>query len=969
MEWKKTLHPRQTIGEQRIGCAVGFAEGIPVERENRVPHLIEDPSIETPPQASFKETFPKPGQPQFTVPFRQNLPQGIRLSRGVQFDFTDSPINTLEPEASVIVVRNLAAFTNRYTTAMPIAGQFIGALDNAGETLRLDDATGEKILEFAYLDTWHPITDGLGFSLVAHDPTVAWEDWGHASNWRPGAQPGGSPGAVDPPPPPPLPVVVNELLAHTDPPQFDTVELWNPGPHDADLSGYYLTDDFFTPKKYRLPPGTLLRAGAYHVLTETDFNPAPGAPTSFAFSALGEQVVLFAAKPNSDLVGTYHGFEFGPSPNGVSFSRHLDSQGHEHFVLAGAFTPGTVNAPPRVGPVAITEIMYHPPDLDDAAEAPYEYLELRNLTDSPVPLHHPDHPQHTWKLQQAVTYDFPPEITLPPHGTLLVVGFDPADPASSSAFRTRYQLASAIPLLGPWQGRLDNAGETIDLLQPDTPNPDTVPFILVDRVAYRDRTPWPPAADGLGSSLQRQPIHAFGNDPAHWFASPPTPGADNTVNLPPQITLTSPSPDTTFQRPVDVLLAADANDPDGPVTRVEFFANSLRLGETHTAPFLFNWLNAPAGRHLLIARAHDDRLGFSDSDPVAIDILSQPPEITLTQPEPQALVGIGLDTILAAEASDPDGWMVQVEFRVNGVSVGLALQPPFTLPWNPPHSGPFQLTAIATDDSGATRESPTHTVTAVPAFQQQRILIPAHSIWQVRDNGTAPDPAWTTPAYDAGSWNLGLAELGYGDGDENTVISYGPNSSSKYTTTWFRHPFTVSPSANLTAASLRIVRDDGVIAYLDGIEIFRDNLPDGPILPTTTALAAISGADESTWLTSSIPPALLTTGPHVLCVEMHQVNGTSSDLSFNAELTAVETTFSPVITAIQLNPDGNTLTLQFPAVAGHSYSLQQTVALTIPDWVEAHQIPAANTNRTVTLELEIDTHHTELFRLITPAQP
>jgi hypothetical protein len=81
-------------------------------------------------------------------------------------------------------------------------------------------------------------------------------------------------------------------------------------------------------------------------------------------------------------------------------------------------------------------------------------------------------------------------------------------------------------VFGPWQGKLDNSGEAIELLRPDNPNTNLVPYILVEKVAYRDDDPWPAGADGLGSSLQRQPIAAFGNDPAHWFAAPPTPGAE-----------------------------------------------------------------------------------------------------------------------------------------------------------------------------------------------------------------------------------------------------------------------------------------------------------------------------------------------------------------------------------------------------------------------------------------------------------
>src|SRR5262249_55724739 len=51
-----------------------------------------------------------------------------------------------------------------------------------------------------------------------------------------------------------------------------------------------------------------------------------------------------------------------------------------------------------------------------------------------------------------------------------------------------------------------------------------VPYILVDRVKYSDASPWPTAADGIGSSLQRKQVSAYGNEPTNWFASGFTPG-------------------------------------------------------------------------------------------------------------------------------------------------------------------------------------------------------------------------------------------------------------------------------------------------------------------------------------------------------------------------------------------------------------------------------------------------------------
>src|SRR5262249_29222112 len=87
----------------------------------------------------------------------------VRFVNGVDFNFTGSAVTQLAPGATVLVVRNAAAFTARYGTGFNIAGAYAGALDNAGERIQLVDASGEEILDFHYNNSWYPVTDGLGF--------------------------------------------------------------------------------------------------------------------------------------------------------------------------------------------------------------------------------------------------------------------------------------------------------------------------------------------------------------------------------------------------------------------------------------------------------------------------------------------------------------------------------------------------------------------------------------------------------------------------------------------------------------------------------------------------------------------------------------------------------------------------------------------------------------------------------------
>ncbi|MCZ6795764.1 MAG: CotH kinase family protein, partial [Planctomycetota bacterium] len=124
---------------------------------------------------------------------------GVRLAGGVDFAFpTDEIPEDLAPGAFVLVVRNLEAFASRYDTqGLRIAGEYTGALSNAGELIVLRDPVGEALLDFVYSDTWQPSTDGAGRSLVAADPGAPRAAWRGRAGWRASRREGGSPGRED----------------------------------------------------------------------------------------------------------------------------------------------------------------------------------------------------------------------------------------------------------------------------------------------------------------------------------------------------------------------------------------------------------------------------------------------------------------------------------------------------------------------------------------------------------------------------------------------------------------------------------------------------------------------------------------------------------------------------------------------------------------------------------------------------
>lgn len=291
-------------------------------------------------------------------------------------------------------------------------------------------------------------------------------------------------------------VVINEVLAHTDP-NVDFVELHNPGDSAANIGGWFLTDNADQPQRYQIPIGTVIPAGGYQVFTqEKHFD--------FGLSELGEQVYLFVPGNQGGPIQVDK-VEFGASPNGRSFGRHQTSTGEIQFPLQKSPSPGAANSGPWVAPIVFSEIMYKP-------ATGSEYLIVANRTGLPQPLFDPERPGHHWKID-GVDYSFPPGLVLEPFARLIVAGKAP------DQFRAEHNLPATTPVVGPFNGKLNNEGERLALRQPQPPEPDGfVPYVDVDVVEYGIAVPWPAAAAGQGAALRRIAVTGFGNDPANWRA-------------------------------------------------------------------------------------------------------------------------------------------------------------------------------------------------------------------------------------------------------------------------------------------------------------------------------------------------------------------------------------------------------------------------------------------------------------------
>lgn len=360
------------------------------------------------------------------------------------------------------------------------------------------------------------------------------------------------------------------------------------------------------------------------------------------------------------------------------------------------------------------------------------------------------------------------------------------------------------------------------------------------------------------------------------------------------------------------LASAPVNDAD----ETNFFATALS-----PAALL-------SGTNVLAVEVHQANAGSSDLgfDLELTGAGNLPPVASIGSPANGATFATPADVTINALPFDSDGVITRVEFFIDGTKVGEDTIAPYTLQWTNVSVGNYALSVAVTDDSGATTTSATNMVSVKALF------IAAGSSWKYLDNGSDQGTAWRARTFNDGAWPSGSAQLGFGDGDEATVINGGP-STNRFATTYFRRAFTVSDPAAYSSLTVRLLRDDGAVVHLNGVELFRSNMPSGAVNYLTPASSVIADADEDTFFPTSVGPAPLVTGLNVLAVEIHQANATSTDLSFDLELSA-----EPAPPRLNVARSGNSVLLSWPMSTG--FRLESTVHLgPAASWLPISTLP------------------------------
>jgi hypothetical protein len=425
---------------------------------------------------------------------------GWRISGAIDYLFPSNAV--IQSKAFFIVAASPADFRTVYpgVPAANVFGPFASSngLQNSSGTLRLRNSRDAILFEMSYTgDPPYPAAaDGAGHSLVLARPSYGERD---PRSWEASTAPGGNPGAADTfSPVSQRTVVINEFLAHTDPPLVDYIELYNYGNAQVNVAGCILTDDPDT-NKFIITTNlgsTIIPPRGFMVFTE--------AQLGFALSSGGE-TLYFKHSSGQRMLDAVR---FEAQENGVATGRYPD--GAPSLSRLKAPTPGTNNAPLKPDDnVVINEIMFDPisNDADD------EYIELHNRGTNAMDL-------SGWRIRDAVSFNLPDGTMIPPGGYLVIA-------RNAARLRAQYQGLTPMNCLGDYDGSLANGGERIELNFPDevlSTNAagqlrTNIIHITVDEVTYGSGGRWGRWAAGGGSSLELRDARADNRLAPNWADS------------------------------------------------------------------------------------------------------------------------------------------------------------------------------------------------------------------------------------------------------------------------------------------------------------------------------------------------------------------------------------------------------------------------------------------------------------------
>lgn len=301
----------------------------------------------------------------------------------------------------------------------------------------------------------------------------------------------------------------------------------------------------------------------------------------------------------------------------------------------------------------------------------------------------------------------------------------------------------------------------------------------------------------------------------------------NSPNIPPTVSLTSPTDSSTFDQHglTSVSINASASDSDGSVAKVEFYSGSTKLGEDSAAPYTYSFPSTfPSGSYTFTARALDNAGGGTTSAAINVTITNInnfAPTISLSSPVNYAAHTAGSTIPITAAVSDSDGAVTKVQFYLGATLLNEDTSSPFSYTWpSPSVPGNYTFSAVATDNDGATATtSASVTIT---------LVTPQYSYSQNFDsmgNGTTLPSGWSffgTLGGDPSTWTdaTGIPANSVAGGTSNATLIAATTYAGTSDTSGYNYALTGSTSdralgtspntAKGTALQLSLTNTSGV---------------------------------------------------------------------------------------------------------------------------------------------------------------
>jgi hypothetical protein len=494
--------------------------------------------------------------------------------------------------------------------------------------------------------------------------------------------------------------------------------------------------------------------------------------------------------------------------------------------------------------LSFTELNYHPGDDEDL-----EWLELHN----PMAL---DMDLSGWSLEGGVSFAFD-EGTVVPAGGYLVVAADPS--------------RLEVDALGPYDGRLSNEGERIDLRSSSGR--------LIDALQYRHDDPWPVHPDGSGLSLAKRSPNLASDHAENWtFSAQPggTPGAENGLD-----------PDALPLRVVLVDEDADwLHDLSGVYPAEDWAQPEHDDGawESGQAPFFAGGSEEPVDATAWATADNYFALYLGQADGSELRLVGEDTDGSWTTVEEMDLQVEADDHLyiaaweLTGDSSSPQMTIAEVELPEGVVGTDST---GFEWVLGPVNANPGGLPANAPPDEQSLLSLISAGGWQLPAVESTRTSSP----WGGSVGGWFTDDALFIWADTFGSNSI--------TNSDDTFVVFrsieplrGPAGNMELdevpTTVTFRTHFAYQGEVASTELQLDCSLDDGAVFYLNGVEVLRENMPSGTVDETTLASAAVDDAE----LFASLPSGALVQGDNVLAVELHQADDPDDDLLFACTLVA-----------------------------------------------------------------------------------